>query len=94
LYNNILFNKNYNAPLLFADDYFTKPSTINLLNYNFFNTDSTFESLEESYENIKNFKFLYFLNYKDLKFNFSNFIQPTSYTLPLDYFRADYDENN
>jgi hypothetical protein len=79
---------------IYSEDYYGDPSTINLLNFIYFNSDTSYELLEDNYENIKNFKHIYFDNYQNTLFNSLNFLTPVSYVLPLDSFRADYDENN
>jgi heme/copper-type cytochrome/quinol oxidase subunit 2 len=91
LVNNL--TKFYSLPI-YSEEIVSKPSNINLLNFNYFSNDALVDNLEDSYENIKNFKLLYFFNNKNTILPSTVYLTPTSFTKVLDAFRPDFDENN
>jgi hypothetical protein len=91
---NKLQNQNIYSLPVSSENFFSNPASTNLLNFNFFNNDSSIEATEESYENLKNLQFLYFSGSKNVVLPSFNFVLPTSFTQVLDSFRPDFDENN
>jgi hypothetical protein len=92
--SNKLQTLNLHSLPVTSEFYFLNPSRINLLNFNYFNNDTSLETAEESYENLKNLQFLYFSGSKNLILNSFNYVLPSSFTNVLDSFRPDFDENN
>jgi hypothetical protein len=93
LLNKLQSQNIYSLPVS-SENLFINPANTNLLNFNYFNNDSSIESTEESYENLKNLQFLYFSGTKNVVLPSFNFLLPTSFTQVLDSFRPDFDENN
>jgi hypothetical protein len=93
LLNKLQSQNIYSLPVS-SENLFINPANTNLLNFNYFNNDSSVESTEESYENLKNLQFLYFSGTKNVVLPSFNFLLPTSFTQVLDSFRPDFDENN
>jgi hypothetical protein len=84
----------YNSLSLQGSDAALNPLEMNLLNFKHYNNDYSLESFDNNYENIKSLKYLYHSNNKSTQLVSSGFFSPVSYTTVLDYFRADYDDQN
>jgi hypothetical protein len=93
LLNKLQSQNIYSLPVS-SENFFVNPANTNLLNFNYFNNDSSLEATEESYENLKNLQTLYFAGNKNIILPSFNFFLPTSFTQVLDAFRPDFDENN
>jgi hypothetical protein len=79
---------------MYSEDVFLSPSKTNLLNFDYFSNEYSFDTLDDNYENIKNIKFLYFKLNKNIILPSLNYVTPTSFSQVLDSFRPDFDENN
>ena len=79
---------------MYSEDVFLSPSKTNLLNFDYFSNESSFDTLDDNYENIKNIKFLYSKLNKNIILPSLNYVTPTSFSQVLDAFRPDFDENN
>jgi hypothetical protein len=94
IYNFLISHKGFTTLSLFSEDFFVKPSNFNILNFNYFNVESSFDSIDDNYENLKSVKYLYFNNSQGIFLNSINCLSPVSYVLPIDSFRADFNENS
>jgi hypothetical protein len=79
---------------MYSEDVFLNPSKTNLLNFDYFSNESSFDTLDDNYENIKNTKLLYFKLNKNIILPSLNYFTPVSFSQVLDSFRPDFDENN
>jgi hypothetical protein len=79
---------------MYSEDVFLSPSKTNLLNFDYFSNESSFDTLDDNYENIKNIKLLYFKLNKSITLQALNYVTPISFSQVLDSFRPDFDENN
>jgi hypothetical protein len=79
---------------MYSEDVFLSPSIHNLLNFDYFSNESSFDTLDDNYENIKNIKLLYFKLNKSITLQALNYVTPISFSQVLDSFRPDFDENN
>jgi hypothetical protein len=93
LVNKLQTENIYSLPVS-SENVFIDPANVTLVNFNYFNNDASLESTEDNYENLKNLQFLYFAGSKNVVLPSLNFFIPSSFTLVLDAFRPDFDENN
>jgi hypothetical protein len=79
---------------IYSENFFFKPTLVNLINFTYFNNTTNFDLAEDSYENFKAVKLPYLYTSKFLLSSMNNFTPTVSYATNLNLFRADFEESS
>jgi len=79
---------------IYSENFFFKPTLLNLINFTYFNNTTNFDLAEDSYENFKAVKLPYLYTSKFLLSSMNNFTPTVSYATNLNLFRADFEESS